>query len=63
MNPTSNERSALDARTALYFHVDAHRPGASESERWHIETDEHLSSKSHGVRIRFTSRYCHWLHL
>jgi len=28
-----NPRSALDARTALCFHVERHSPGASESER------------------------------
>ena len=30
----ANERSALDARTVLCFHIEAHWPGASESERW-----------------------------
>ena len=30
----ANYRSALDARTALCFHIEAHWPGASESERW-----------------------------
>jgi hypothetical protein len=29
-----NRRSALDARTALCFHIKRHWPGASESERW-----------------------------
>lgn len=29
----SNERSALDARKALCFHINADWPGASESER------------------------------
>jgi hypothetical protein len=28
---SSNPRSALDARTALCFHIEAHWPGASES--------------------------------
>jgi 4-amino-4-deoxy-L-arabinose transferase-like glycosyltransferase len=30
----ANPRSALDARTALCFHIESHWPGASESERW-----------------------------
>jgi hypothetical protein len=30
----ANERSALDARTALCLHIEAQWPGASESERW-----------------------------
>jgi hypothetical protein len=29
-----NHRSALDARSALCLHIEAHWPGASESERW-----------------------------
>jgi hypothetical protein len=33
-----NLRSALDARTALRFHVEAHRPGASESDRYQNES-------------------------
>lgn len=28
-----NPRSALDVRTALYLHIEAQWPGASESER------------------------------
>jgi hypothetical protein len=30
----AQQRSALDARTALCFHIGRHWPGASESERW-----------------------------
>jgi hypothetical protein len=33
MNPVLNKRSALDARTALSFHIEAHWPGASVRER------------------------------
>ncbi len=29
----ANPRSALEARTALCLHIEAQRPGASESER------------------------------
>jgi len=33
MSAVPNERSALDARTPLCLHIEAHWPGASESER------------------------------
>ena len=33
MQPGSNLRSALDARTVLCFHIERHWPGASESGR------------------------------
>jgi len=32
--PDPNPRSALNTRTALCFRVEAHRPAASECERW-----------------------------
>ena len=34
MSERPNLRSALDARTALYFHIGRRWPGARESERW-----------------------------
>ncbi len=37
---TPNKRSALDARTALCFHIGGRWPGASESGRWAVATSD-----------------------
>jgi hypothetical protein len=39
---------ALDARTGVCFHIEAHWPGAIESERSMVRTDACFTSHAHG---------------